>query len=196
MAKKRAMIGFKGVALAPIIEDSLTAYKTEAATGIPYAGGMTRTPKETTQDFYYDDSLYAQQKDLTGEEVEIRFAEIPLEKLGELGLGVYDAETQTLEADFNVTGKSYSLRCVCNTVDSLPMYFKYRCFDLNSIKFDNFTTKGSSLAICEVIMTGIFKRPTMASIKPYVIKQPKDDGSDIAACDAWLAAAETLPAAL
>lgn len=194
MAKKRAMVGFKGVALAKITENTLTSYKTEVAVGIPYAGGMTRTPKETTQDFYYDDSLYAQMKDLTGEEVEIRFAEIPLEKLAELGYGTYDAEKGTLEADFNVTGSSYAFRCVCDTVDHLPNYFNWRVFDLNSIKFDNFTTKGSSLAICEVIMNGVFKRPTLASAKPYVIRQPMDDGSDLAACDAWLAAAETLPA--
>lgn len=193
MAKKRAMVGFKGVALAEIEENSLTSYKTKAAVGIPYAGGMTRTPKETTQDFYYDDSLYAQMKDLTGEEVEVRFAEIPLAKLAELGYGKYDEATGTLEADFNVVGKSYSFRCVCDTIDHLPNYFKWRVFDLNSIKFDNFSTKGSSLQICEVIMTGVFKRPTMMSAMPYVIKQPKDDGSDLAACDAWLAAAETLP---
>lgn len=195
MAKKRAMIGFKGVALAKIKENSLTAYETEVAQGIQFAGSMTRTAKETTQDFYYDDDLYAQQKDLTGEEVEIRFAEIPLATLAELGLGTYDEETGTLEADFNVTGESYSLRCVCNTVDSLPMYFKWRVFDLNSIKFDNFNTKGSSLAICEVIMTGVFKRPALTSAKAYAIRQPAEDGSDLAACDAWLAAAETLPEA-
>ena len=193
MAKKRAMVGFKGVALAEIEENSLTSYKTKAAVGIPYAGKMTRTPKETTQDFFYDDGLYAQMKDLTGEEVEVRFAEIPLEKLAELGYGKYDEEKRTLEADFNVVGKSYAFCCVCDTIDHLPYYFKWRVFDLNSIKFDNFSTKGSSLQICEVIVTGVFKRPTMMSAMPYVIKQPKDDGSDLAACDAWLAAAETLP---
>jgi len=195
MAKKRAIIGFKGVALAEIQENTLTSYKTAEAKGIQFAGSMSRTAKETTQDFYYDDDLYAQQKDMTGEEVEIRFAEIPLKTLAELGYGVYDEEKGTLEADFNVMGKSYALRCVCNTVDGLPMYFNWRVFDLNSIKFDNFTTKGSSLAICEVIMTGVFKRPALTSAKAYVIRQPKDDASDLAACDAWLAAAETLPAA-
>ena len=48
MAKKRAIIGFRGVALAPVLEDTITAYSTEAAEGIQYAGSMTRTPKETT----------------------------------------------------------------------------------------------------------------------------------------------------
>lgn len=195
MAKKRAMIGFKGVALAPVTENTITSYKSEAAQGIPYAGGMTRTPKETTQDFYYDDSLYTQVKDLTGEEVEIRFAEVELARMAELGLGTYDAETGTLEADFNVMNKTYALRCKCDTTAGLPMYFNYRCFELNSIKFDNFSTKGSSLAICEVIMNGVFTRPNLTSAKPYAIRQPKEDGSDLAACDAWLAAAETLPKA-
>ena len=114
--------------------------------------------------------------------------------MSELGLGAYDAETGTLEADFTIAQKSYALRCVCDTVDHLPMYFNYRVFDLNGIRFDNFTTKGENITVCEVIMTGVVKNPALSSAKPYAIRQPKDTGADIAACDAWLAAAETLPA--
>lgn len=193
MAKKRAIIGFKGVALAPVTENSITAYDAGEAQAIPFAGSMTRTPKETTQDVYYDDDLYAQIRDVSGDDVEVRFAEIPLETLAELGLGTYDQSTGKLEADFNITGKTFAFRCVADTVDRLPMYFNWRVFDLTGIRFDNFATKGSSLAVCEVIMTGVFKRPQLASARPYVIRQPKDDGSDQAACDAWLAEAEKLP---
>ena len=195
MAKKRAIIGFKGVALAPVKQDSVTAYETEAAIGIPYAGSMTRSPKESTQDLYYDDDLYAQLREVSGDDVEIRFAEIPLAQLAQLGLGVYDEETGTLEADFTVTGKTYALRCMAGTVDGLPMFFNWRVFDLNSLRFDNFATRGSSLSVCEVIMTGVFKRPRLALAAPYAIRQPKEDGSDLAACSAWLAAAEKLPKA-
>lgn len=194
MAKKRAIIGFKGVALAPVTENSITAYKTEAAVSVQFAGSMTRTPKETKQDIFYDDDLYTQVQDVTGDDVEVRFAEIPLETLAELGLGTYDETTGQLEADFNIAGQTYAFRCVANTVDALPMYFNWRVFDLTGIRFDNFATKGSSITVCEVIMTGVFKRPQLASAKPYAIRQPKEDGSDLAACDSWLAAAETLPA--
>ena len=58
MAKKRAIIGFKGIALAPVTENTITAYKTEEAMAIPYAGSMTRTPKETVQDIFYDDNMW------------------------------------------------------------------------------------------------------------------------------------------
>lgn len=194
MAKKRAIIGFKGVALAPVTENSITAYKTEAAIPIQFAGSMTRTPKETKQDIFYDDSLYTQIQDVTGDDVEVRFAEIPLDKLAELGLGTYDEATGQLEADFNIAGQTFAFRCVANTIDGLPMYFNWRAFDLTGIRFDNFATKGASITVCEVIMTGVFKRPQLASAKPYAIRQPKDDGSDLAECDTWLAAAETLPA--
>ena len=193
MAKKRAIIGFKGVALAPVTENSITAYVTGEATSIQYAGSMTRTPKEAVQEFYYDDDLYAQVKDVAGDDVEVRFAEIPLDALAQLGLGVYDEESGTLEADFNVSGRTYAFRCVTNTVDGLPMYFNWRVFDLTGIRFDNFATKGSSLSVCEVIMTGVFKRPALASAKPYAVRQPKDDGSDVDQCDAWIRAAEALP---
>jgi len=193
MAKKRAIIGFKGVALAPVTQDTVVAYATEEAVGIQYAGSMTRTPKETTQDLYYDDDLYAQLREISGDDVEVRFAEIPLQKLAELGLGTYDEVTGTLEADFTVTGKTYAFRCVTNTVDGLPMFFNWRVFDLSSLRFDNFTTKGSSLTVCEVIMTGVFKRPRLAGVAPYAIRQPKDDRSDLGACNEWIAAAETLP---
>ena len=193
MAKKRAIIGFKGVALAPVTENSITAYKTEAAMSVQFAGSMTRTPKETKQDIFYDDGLYTQVQDVTGDDVEVRFAEIPLATLAQLGLGVYDEATGTLEADFNVAGKTYAFRCVTNTMDGLPMYFNWRVFDLAGIRFDNFASKGSSLSVCEVIMSGVFKRPALSSVKPYAIRQPKEDGSDLAACDAWIKAAETLP---
>ena len=194
MAKKRAIIGFKGVALAPVTENSITGSKTGEALAVQYAGSMSRTPKEHTQDLYYDDDLYAQLRDVSGDDVEVRFAEIPLAMLAQLGLGKYDEATGTLEADFNVTGKTYAFRCMTATVDGLPMYFNWRVFDLTGLRFDNFTTKGSSLAVCEVIMTGVFKRPMLAGTAPYAIRQPKEDGSDLAACSAWLAAAETLTA--
>ena len=194
MAKKRAIIGFKGVALAPVIENSITAYKTGEAMSVQFAGSMTRTPKETKQDIFYDDDLYTQVQDVTGDDVEVRFAEIPLKTLAELGLGTFDETTNQLEADFNIAGQRFAFRCVANTVDGLPMYFNWRAFDLTGIRFDNFATKGASITVCEVIMTGVFKRPQLASAKPYAIRQPKEDGSDLAACDAWLAAAETLPA--
>lgn len=195
MAKKRAIIGFQGVALAPVTENSLTAYKTDAAVSVQYAGSMTRTPKESTQDLYYDDDLYAQLREVSGDDVEVRFAEIPLSMLAQMGLGVYDEETGTLEADFGVTGKTYAFRCAAGTVDGLPMYFNWRVFDLTSLRFDNFASKGSSLAVCEVIMNGVFRRPQMPGAAPYAIRQPKEDGSDMAACSAWLVAAESLPKA-
>ena len=193
MAKKKAIIGFKGVALAPVKVNTIASYETEAAEGIPYAGSMSRTPKETSQDMYYDDDLYAQIREVSGDDVEVRFAEIPLAKMAELGLGTYDEETGTLEADFTVKGKEYAFRCVANTVDGLPYYFNWRVFELTGLRFDNFTTKGSSITTCEVIMTGVFKRPLLASAAGFAVRQPKEDGSDLAACDAWLSAAETLP---
>lgn len=191
--KKRAIIGFKGVALAPVTEDSITAYKTGEAVGIAYAGSMSRTPKEVTQDLYYDDDLYAQLCDVSGDDVEVRFAEIPLAQLAELGLGVYDEETGTLEADFSVTGKTYAFRCVTNTVGGLPMFFNWRVFELTGLRFDNFATRGGTLSVCEVIMTGVFKRPKLAGAAAYAIRQPREDATDLSVCNSWIAAAETLP---
>ena len=195
MAKKRAIIGFKGVALAPVLQDSITAYETGEAVGIQYAGSMSRTPKEVSQELYYDDDLYAQLREVSGDDVEVRFAEIPLDQLAELGLGRYDEETGTLEADFNVTGRTYAFRCVTGTVDGLPMFFNWRVFELTGLRFDNFATRSGSLSVCEVIMSSVFKRPKLAGAAAYAIRQPKDDGTDLAACNAWIAAAETLPKA-
>ena len=87
MAKKRAIIGFKGLALAPITTDTIVGYQAEAAEPLPYAGAMSRTPKESTQDLYYDDDLYAQIKDVAGDDVEIRLAEMSLQDIAKYGLG-------------------------------------------------------------------------------------------------------------
>ena len=192
---RRAAIGFKGLALAPVTENTLTSYAASAGEALPYAGSMSRTAKESTTDLYYDDDLYAQIKNVSGEDVEIRVAEVPLERMAALGLGDYDEETNTLEGDFTVAGKEYALRCVVDTVDHLPYYFNYRVFQLTGIRFDNFTTKQDSVTVCEVIITGVFKRPALASLKPYAVMQLADDRSNEAACTAFLTAKESKPGA-
>ena len=192
MAKKKAVIGFKGVAFAPVSEDTITAYKAGEATGIPYAGTMSKTPKESSQDVYYDDDLYATVRKMNGYDVEIRFGEMPIEQAELLGLGTYDSATGTLEGNFEIAGKTFALRGILDTVDGLPFYFNYRVFDLNSVRFDNFQTKNDSVQVCECVMTGTIRKPNLASIRPYAIRTVKDS-SEIATADAWLKAAEELP---
>ena len=193
MAKKKAIIGFKGVALAPITTNTITSYVTGAAEGIPFAGSMSRTPKENTQDLYYDDSLYAQIRSNMGDDVEIRFAEMDPETLEKLGYGTYDADTHTLESRFNIVGGEYSLRCKTLRIDGLHEGFNWRVFELTGIRLDNFTTKGDGTTVCEVIVTGVFKSPMMSSVGDFVRWFPTEDGSNMSELDTWLTAAETLP---
>ncbi len=193
VGKRRAVIGFKGLALAPVIENSLTGYETWVGQLLPFAGSMSRTAKESSTDLYYDDELYAQVRNIVGEDVEVRVAEVELARMAELGLGTFDEDTQTLEADFAVASKEYALRFVADTVSSLPFYFNYRVFEMTGIKFDNFATRSDSITVCEVIITGVFKRPQMASLAPYVIMQMAEDQSNKNACMAFLFQAEVKP---
>lgn len=193
MSEKRAAIGFRGMALAPVSTNTAAGYATGAGVSLPHAGGINRTVKETKQDLYYDDELYAQVRDIMGEDVEIRVAEVPLSRLGEMGLGTYDSTTETLEADFDVPGNEYAVRFVVDTVDHLPYYFNYRLFQLTGIRFDNFTTKKDNVTVCEVIITGVFKRPLYSSAAPWAVMQLKADKSNQSTCTAYLTAAETLP---
>ena len=187
---KRAIIGFKGIALAPITTDTILAYVTGAAVALQYAGQLNRTPKESKTDIYYDDDLYAQLRNVTGEDVELRVAEVPLSQMETFGLGVYDATADTLEADFNIVNKYFALRCVLDTVSALPFYLNYRVFEVTGVRFDNFVTKKDSPTVCEVIITGVFKKPQLATLKPWIAMQLKEDGSNQAACTAFLSAAE------
>jgi len=193
MSAKRAIIGFRGVALAPIVTDSITAYETGTGAALQYAGQMSRSVKESKTDIYYDDDLYAQLRNVSGEDVELRMAEVPLSQLETLGLGVYDSATETLEANFSVTGKFFALRCVADTVSGLPFYFNYRVFELTGVKFDNFASKQQSASVCEVILSGVFKKPQLASLKPWAVMQLKEDSSNQDACNAFLIAAESKP---
>ena len=195
MAAKRAIIGFKGVALAPITADTIASYATEVGVPLQYAGQMSRTAKESKTEVYYDDDLYAQLRNVSGEDVELRMAEVPLSQLETLGLGVYDAETETLEANFNITSKYFALRCVTDTVSGLPFYFNYRVFEVTGVKFGNFASKKDSATVCEVIISGVFKKPQLGTLKPWAVMQLKEDGSNAAACNAFLTAAETKPGA-
>ena len=194
MSARRAIIGFKGIALAPITTNSVTSYVTGAGVGIPYAGQMNRTVKENKTDIYYDDDLYAQLRNVVGEDVELRMAEVPLSQLETLGMGTYNVTEETLEANFNIVNKYFAMRFVLNTVDDLPFYLNYRVFELTGIRFDNFVTKKESPSVCEVIISGVFKKPQLATAAPYSITQQKEDGSNLAFCSALLAMAEQLAA--
>lgn len=190
---KMGITGLKDVTLTPIVTNTAEKYET-SATGqiaIPYVKSMTRTVKETSQDFYYDDDLYASAKDVTGEEFEMRFAEIPLKTLADLGLGEYDEDTNSLEANFNVIGKDYALNCVCNTISNLPYFLRWRQCTISSITFDNLNTRGDSLAICEAIVKGTFAKPLCTKAHPYVMRVATDAAS-ITAGETWLKAAETI----
>ena len=187
---KRGIIGFKGVTLAPITADTVLAYTTGAAVALQFAGNMSRTPKENTQDFYYDDDLYAQIRNNVGEDVELRVAEVPLAQLETLGLGSFDEDSQTFEADFSISGKYFSTRFVLDTIDGLPFYALYRVFQVTNVRFDNFQTKNNSPAVCEVIITGVFKRPQLAGLKPWMMMQLKEDKSNQDECNALLSLAE------
>ncbi|MBP3541502.1 MAG: hypothetical protein J6K72_06780 [Clostridia bacterium] len=193
MIQKRAATGFKGMALAPVIENSMTEYLTEGATPLPYAGSMTRTAKESVTDLYYDDDLYAQIKDVMGEDVEIRLAEVPLSMMDYLGLGHFDIENEALEADFNAAGKEFALRFVVDTVSGLPFYFNYRVFQVTGIKFDNFNTKKDNVNVCEVIITGVFKRPALPGLAPWTVMQLKEDKSNQTMCNEFLTDYESKP---
>ncbi len=191
MTKKRAATGFKGMALSLVTQNDLLGYASQQGEALPFAGSMSRTAKESTTDLYYDDDLYAQIKTVMGEDVEIRVAEVPLSRMAELGLGVYDPDTETLEADFAIAGKEYALRFVVDTVSGLPYYFNYRVFELTGIRFDNFTTKKDNVTVCEVILTGVFKRPLKPGIAPWAVMQLKEDKSNQAACTAFLTEGES-----
>jgi hypothetical protein len=194
MPKRRAIIDFAGIALAPVTVNTLAGYTAGTPVEVPFAGTMNRTVKEQNQDIYYDGELYAQVRDITGEDVEIRVGEVSLELLEDLGLGVFDEETDTLEANFAPLAGEHSLRCVTGTVDELPWYFNWRLFELNGIRFDNFQSKGGSIQVCEVIISGVLKKPRMVGLKPYVIGRTKDDGSNEAALRTmFLTTGETKP---
>jgi len=193
MAKKRAVIGFKNINLAEVTTDTSAAYVSGDAVAIPYAGTMTRTPKETSQSIYYDDELYAETYDVTGEDAEIRIGEADFAVLAPLGWGTYDAETRKFEGNFSARGKSFAVRCEADTVDAVPYYFNYRVFELKAIRFDNLRSKGSDVQVAEVVITGTFKKPKLATLKPYAIMSLADDGSNQAACTAFLEDGETFP---
>ncbi len=194
MAKKKAIIGFKGINLAPIVTDGISDYATEEAWPLPYAGSMTRTPKENNQDFHYDDDLYKSYRDISGEEAVITLGEADPTILEKLGLGKYNTEAKTFEGDFNLIGKSFSVRALTELIDGGYYLWKYRVFEVSSVRFGDFQTKGESLQISEVTITGTLKRPKAVGLKPYAIMEVEAGEEAGAAALAFLRDAETFPA--
>ena len=91
-----------------------------------------------------------------------------------------------------VAGKEYALRFVVDTISGLPYYFNYRVFEITGLRFDNFTTRRDNTSVCEVIITGVFKRPRHEGLAPWAVMQLKDDKSNLEACNEFLNAAENL----
>lgn len=200
--KKRAVIGLAELFLMPVVQNDLLGYAAKAVPSgaqgfpLPFAGAMTRTPKETTQDIDGDDKLYATIRVYAGDDVEIRLKDVSLETLEKLGLGKFNEDTETFEGNFAPILGAHSLRCKTDTVDSAPYFWKWRVFEINGARFDNFTTKGTgSVTVCEFIITGIFKEPSYRKAGPYAIRRQSEDGANEEACYAFLIEAEELPAA-
>ncbi len=193
MSKKHGIIGLKGLALAPIKQDSILGYETSAAESLPFVGVINFTPDQSDQKFYYDDSMYARVMDTNGYDVEIRLAEMALEDFEKYGMGTYDETTNTLQSTFEAAGERYALRFVADTVDKAPNYFNFRVFQINSIRWGNFTTKGSNTAVNEVVITGVAMKPQYAGLAPLAVMGLKDDGSNQAACNTFLTASEKAP---
>ena len=191
--KKRLIIGFKGITLAPVTKNDVLGYATDAAEALPYAGNMTLSPIEQSQDFNYDDELYAQYRNTSGYNVEIHIAEATLERLAELGLGVYDSTKNGLKYDFTPKLETYSLGYIANTVSDLPDYFLERVFDLLGIRLGDMQTKGDSVTANEVIITGVLRRPSMPGLWPRDRRQLKEDSSNLTECQALIAGNETFP---
>jgi hypothetical protein len=181
------------VALAPVTQNDITGYACEGAEAMPYAGQLNLTPKASSQDIYYDDDLYARIQRVLGEEVELRLAEMPLKRMAELGMGTYDESTHTLEAAFTPVQREYSLRCVDDTIEGLPLFFKWRVFELSGIRIDNRKTMGDSAAVAEVVITGVFKNPTVPGLMPITIVEMAEDMSNAEAAAAFISAPETYP---
>ena len=49
--------------------------------------------------------------------------------------------------------------------------------------------------MCEVILTGVFKRPNLTSLAPWAVMQLKEDKSNQAKCTSFISAAENKPGA-
>lgn len=190
MAKKKAIIGFDAVNLAPITTNTAAEYTTEAAFVLPAAGQLTRTAKENSGEVYYDDEIYAQVNEVLGEEAELRLGEISLEDAEKLGYGTLDTNG-VLEADFTPDIKQFSLRCRTETIGRVPYYFKWRVFETTGVRFDNFKTKANGVTVAEVIVKGLLKRPEKAELKAHSITQLKDDGSNATECAKFLTDLET-----
>ena len=56
--------------------------------------------------------------------------------------------------------------------------------------YKHFASKQANASVCEVILSGVFKKPQLATLKPWAVMQLKEDGSNATACNAFLTAAE------
>lgn len=173
---KKAVIGLKAIHMAKLTTNTAEAYASGEAFALPYAGSLSRTAKEKSQEFYYDDDLYASVRDIIGEDVELNLGELSLELIEKLGLGTFDKESKVLEADFSVPSNSeYALRFSTPLIEGGKAYlWNYRRFVVTSVQYGNFSTKGDNITVCEPIIKGVFSRPALSTVKAFQLTEGTD----------------------
>lgn len=193
MAKRRAITGLRGIALMPVVENTIASYEASGTLlNLPFAGQCNFTPMEQTQSIFYDDGLYAQAHEVQGMEVEIRLGEVEQKTLADMGLGTHDPATNRFEYDFTPKQITYSLRMITDTVSGFPFYWNYRIFDLTGWRYDNFATKGDSISVCEAIISGVIKRPMKPTVRPIANLALLEDESNQSDAESLIQDSETL----
>jgi hypothetical protein len=189
------MVGFKSIYLAKVTTHTAAAYATAAAKPLPYAGKMSLTKKETTQDLYYDDGLYISLKDLKGYDAELRVAQLSFDMMSALGLGEFDEDTNSFMENMSISGGEYSLRFIADTADHLPYYVNFLSFMVTSITPDNYGSMTESLTPNEWIITGSISNVQTTGLTYKRVMKLLDDKSNAEECLAFLTGADTYPPA-
>jgi phi13 family phage major tail protein len=179
---KKAIHGFAGATLFPVLENSPELYTVGEAFRLPHVQEMTKEADVSSAKIYADDMLYLNNKNFNGYNVTITVAEMTLENMARLGFGEFDEESGVLTFDPQGTNPQFGLTFRCLRADGQYRMMRMYCFTVNEIKESGMKTKGDGGDIHAYQITGTFtyrhKDMRIGEIR---------DGADLS----WLGSMET-----
>ncbi|MDR2903253.1 MAG: hypothetical protein LBU77_01920 [Clostridiales bacterium] len=187
---KKALKGFSLLQLAPIVENTTTAYSIGEFFNMPEAQSLTQETDSSSEKVYADDALYLDNTEWNGINSTITFAEMTLEKLARLGFGTFDSATNTLKWKPQGSSLSYAATFRALTADGEYRMYRRYVFMVTEIRESGLNTKGQGTGIGTYQLIGTFTSRKIDDSPGEI-----HDGTDLAWLNAIDTAAQTTGAA-
>ncbi len=181
VVEKKALKGFCGLRLWPVLQNTAAGYIVGTPLAMPEGQSLTKEVNKEDYTVYADDRIYDTGADYNYEDLTVGIAELPLDLEAKLQGSEYDEETKVYTFSSMDVAPEYALGYAARQLSGNYRMFVHFSVKLMSVKVDH-NTKGASNDIQPYTLT--FRN--MQKVKDGAVRIQKDSTDKTYA---WLAAA-------